>query len=266
MNKIETGTPIVSNIDGFQAVVEKCEAKACQEREFLPSSWSVFNRGVRMFEHQFYPLFRERNRLDHTSLFPIKQELIERANEDGPMAILDLMGFGGIFRDMEENGYPFSHGVSVSLAHDDDTEARRHTPTRIPCDYVTGNILFDETWMELKKTMCKRNITKFGLILWAPAGGFASRYMTESVAVYNELLRRTWELLSVRNGLLLAEIPFFLRYNHESRLLNWTQRVGSTLHAPIRNRSFAEFRLEEDTYSGDMLLEKTPFTRVLPEL
>jgi len=130
--------------------------------------------------------------------------------------------------------------------------------------HITGNILDKDTWNTLTDTMKAQNIGKLGLCIWAPAGGFSSDFVTDSVLIYNELLRRTFDLMSVTNGVLLTEVPWWVIREHPVAYEKWISEMKSA--NMTRNHPFCRI-LHHTGSNGDMLMiEKNPLHRTLPLL
>lgn len=156
-------------------------------------------------------------------------------------------------------GVPFSHGFSLSLNHWRDDSSDDSINQQII--HIRGNVLEERIWHALDVSMRDHGVPKFGMILWAPAGGLHPEYVTDSLEVYQEILKRLWERMSKQNGMLLAEIPAYIKNDHAAEYTDWKQKLldWQRQHVTLR-RGLYQF----DGADTVMRLEKTPLNVQLP--
>lgn len=254
VHPIEPIKAIVPGINIPDKLLRTCQEKSLDERQ--GGGWGVMSRGIEEFNGEFQPILP----------MPITEILSERCQKGEPSAVLDVMGFGTILYQLRDKGIPFSHGYSLSLGHWTNMwyhqlDQKRAQEKNI--FHLTGNILDQELWKTLFTEMKEKQTGKFGLVIWAPAGGLSSEYITDSLEVYNQLLQNIWSITSVTNGTILAEIPPWVTTNHNQEFHTWLELLAKS-DTGIKRHPFVNFLKHPRSNGGVMVLDKTPLRKNLP--
>ncbi len=246
--------PIVSTeATEIRGVHDQCEEKADHERDGY--GWPIMGRGFREYEDSFAPVFYSN----------IHTVLEEKQAKGEPTAMLDFMGFGAMFYEAQrENPNPaFSHGISVSLNHWR-KEAKHPVTENQRIAHVTGNVLYEATWQTLNNVMRMLGESRFGIIIWAAAGGVNEEFITSRPDIFQEILQRLWARLSKQNGMLLVEVPPHIMAHYYDRFTAWWNTLKQLF--PNQSPRHPLFQFHKYSFSNDgvMRLEKTPLLPVLP--
>jgi len=235
-------------------LLRTCLDKSIDERQGF--GWGVMSRGIEEFNREFQPILP----------MSITEILSERCQKGEPSAVLDVMGFGAILYQLRDKGIPFSHGFSLSLGHWANTWYHQLDQKRAQekiIFHLTGNILDQKLWETLFTEMKEKQTGKFGLVIWAPAGGFHPDFITNSLSIYNQLLQNVWSIISVTNGKILAEIPPWVTTNHNQEFHTWLELLTKS-DTGIKRHPFCRFLKYPRSNGGVMVLDKTPLRKNLP--
>lgn len=113
--------------------------------------------------------------------------------------IIDLMGPGEFYRDLQRKGWKVS-GVALTLADTRNKDSRR-VDRKNHNGYVTGDILNRKTWRKLQQQL---PAGKADLIVCNPGGGWVN--IPKSPNIFMGLLDRAYRLLNV-DGRLVTTVP-----------------------------------------------------------
>lgn len=194
----------------------------------------------------------------------IPEWLTERAGIHPNPALIDIMGFGHISYDLKESGVPLTHGYSLSLDHWAHNEA--FVPFYAPdphMSHITGNILDMETWESLEASKEHDGLTSFDMGIWLPFMGLYPQYITDSLDVYDELLRLIYDQIHEDHGVLLMSMPWWVINEHSRELANWIEKIE---HQKMSKKD----PWIQISYSGrenkamTILIEKSPEHATLP--
>jgi hypothetical protein len=214
------------------------------------SAWGTI-RGLSGYEETF-------------TIFPegIPSFLEGRQDAGEPASILDFMGFATFADDLIARHIPYHAIISVSLGYPQESQEVKDTNLRLSkLDHVTGNVVYEESWSALDHSMRELGVRKFGLIFWAPHGGFDC--IPQSSSLYNALWQRLWDRLDV-GGVLLAEIPGWVSRDGNGKFSDWQKKLSRQFHSSGSYEPFSRVGYATKTNMTTLSIRKTKMNPTLP--
>lgn len=197
----------------------------------IVGEWEVFGENLDSYSHTFFPVVSD-----------LVSFLKERSKK-GNRYILDLMADEAAVRDaVKRCGY--RGGLAVSLGFKSNASVDHDGAIGT----VNGDLLQTTTWKKIEEWVRSREIGSFDTIVSRPHLG--NTKITADPRIHQAILRRTWELLSPNNGVLLFQTPkaTFEQFQRYAMALDIQGAAKITIGTPY---SYAE-------YGRPVIMVKTP--------
>jgi hypothetical protein len=129
-----------------------------------------------------------------------------QSHEGKRTTILDFMGFGKFFREMDSLE-DLQGGISFSYGYPTDVDSYYSGNRKIQVTHAKGNMVTEEAWVNIQKAINRVGAQKIGLLVAIPNGGYDE--MPHDTVLFSEIFRRMHGLLA-KDGMMLIQVPWWI--------------------------------------------------------